>query len=83
MEYWIDSNKTKTYATKLNEIFNERIKLISQYPNLGKITDMKDIRVHIVKDYFLLYQVASKTIYIVSIFDTRQDPKKIKRIIRK
>lgn len=36
LQYWIDRNKSALFASKLNEIFNERVELLAQYPNLGK-----------------------------------------------
>ena len=76
LAYWVERNKTKTYAKKLSALLNERVELIAQYPLLGKKTEVKDIRVHVVKDFLLAYKITDKTIYIVSIFDTRQDPLK-------
>ena len=78
LQYWIDRTKSALFAVKLNEIFNERVELLAQYPNLGKKTDMKQIRAHIVKDYFIFYKIIEKTILIVSIFDTRQHPRKLR-----
>lgn len=80
LQYWIDKNKSSLFARKLNEIFNERVELLSQYPNLGKKTDVEHIRAHIVRDYFIFYKIIQKTIVIVSIFDVRQNPRKLKSI---
>ena len=82
LQYWIDRNKSTLFATKLNEIFNECVELLSQYPNLGKKTDMKQVRAYIVKDYFIFYKITEKTIVIVSIFDARQNPRKLRSIGR-
>ena len=82
LEYWIEKSKSKLFALKLNEIFNERVELLAQYPNLGKKTDMRNIRAHIVRDYFIFYKIIEKTIIVVSIFDTRQNPRKLRRIGR-
>ncbi len=80
LEYWINKNKSTIFATKLNEIFNVRAELIAQYPNLGIKTEMKHVRAHIVRNYFIFYKIIEKTIFIVSIFDTRQNPRKRRRI---
>jgi addiction module RelE/StbE family toxin len=79
LEYWINKNKSAIFASKLNEIFNDRVEIIAQYPNLGIITEMKQVRAHIVRDYFIFYKIIEKTIVIVSIFDTRQNPRKRRR----
>ncbi|MBK9318012.1 MAG: type II toxin-antitoxin system RelE/ParE family toxin [Bacteroidetes bacterium] len=80
LQYWIDRNKSTLFAAKLNEIFNERVELLAQYPNLGKKTDMKQVRAHVVRKYFIFYKLTEKTIVITSIFDTRQDSGKLKRM---
>ncbi len=82
LQYWNDRNKSTLFAVKLNEIFNERVELLAHYPNLGKKTDMKHIRAHIIRDYFIFYKIIEKTIVIVSIFDARQNPRKLRRIGR-
>jgi len=82
LQYWVDRNKSTLFAVKLNEIFNERVELLAQYPNLGKRTDMKHIRAHIVRDYIIFYKIIEKTIVIISIFDASQNPRKLKRIVR-
>jgi plasmid stabilization system protein ParE len=78
--YWVGKNKSSLFARKLNEIFNERVEMLSQYPNLGKKTDIGHIRGHIVRDYFICYKIIQKTIVIVSIFDVRQNSRKLKSI---
>ena len=80
LEYWTDRNKSRLFAVKLNEIFNSRIELLSHYPNLGKKTDMRNIRVLIVRDYLIFYKIIDNIIFIISLFDARQNPKKFKRI---
>lgn len=82
LQYWVDRNNSTLFAVKLNEIFNERVELLAQYPNLGKRTVIKHIRAHIVRDYFIFYKIIEKSIVIVSIFDVRQSPRKLRRIDR-
>ena len=37
--YWRKRNKSNEYSKKLNGLFKEALKLISDYPEIGKITD--------------------------------------------
>jgi len=39
-EYWNKRNKSKVYSKKLNRLFNEGVKLISEYPEIGKPTEI-------------------------------------------
>ena len=71
LEYWINKNKSKTYSIKLNKLFIETLKLISEYPNIGRQTSEKNTRVTIVRDYLLFYEVNEKEIVVQSVWDGR------------
>jgi plasmid stabilization system protein ParE len=51
--YWIDNNKSESYSNKLEILFNEAAKLISEFPEIGTETDYPDLRVKVVKSYKL------------------------------
>lgn len=63
-------------------ITNDALRL-SNHPNLGRVeenlsSDHRAIRSMVTrKHYKLLYQVVQQDIYIVSLFDCRQNPEKI------
>ncbi len=82
LKYWTGRNKSNLYSLKLSEVIINRVELLSKYPGLGKKTNAKDIRAHLVKDYFLFYKAIEKTLIIISVFDTRLDPQKIKRRLK-
>jgi plasmid stabilization system protein ParE len=75
--YWNSRNKSKAYSKKLNVLFNEAIQLIKDFPTIGRLTDISNVRRFVVRDYLILYKVAADAIYILSIWDTRQDPDKL------
>lgn len=81
LEYWIKRNKSNSYSIKLNELFKESTKIIAGYPQIGKLTNEKNVRVKIVKDYLLFYEVTENHIFVLTIWDSRQDPDKLKVII--
>ena len=78
LEYWIERNKSKTYSIKLNKLFDKSIITLSDYPEQGKKTDYKNIRIKIVRHYLIFYQIRDEFIEIVRIWDARRNPKKIK-----
>jgi len=78
LEYWIDRNKSKNYSIKLNKLFDKSINTLSNYPEQGKKTDYKNIRIKIVRHYLIFYQIRDEFIEIVRIWDARRNPKKIK-----
>lgn len=83
LSYWILRNKSKTYSVKLDFLFREAVLLISEYPFIGKPTDIKNIRAKKVRDYFIMYQEKEDQIHILTIWDTRQNPSGISKKIRR
>ncbi len=79
LEYWIKRNKSKIYSRKLAELFRQAEKLISNYPEIGKPTDEVNVRIKVVRDYFLIYEVEKDQISILTIWDSRQNPDKLSK----
>lgn len=77
-EYWTNRNKSILYAKKLENLFNEAVKVAAIYPTAGIKTAMTDVRIQIIKDYKIVYRIKEDLIEIVSIWDTRQNPKNLK-----
>ncbi|WP_177761199.1 type II toxin-antitoxin system RelE/ParE family toxin [Flavobacterium sp. I3-2] len=67
----------KKYNKKLNDLFSERIKLISVYPEIGRKTNDSNIRVTPVKDYLIMYEFNLTEIIIHLIWDSRRDESKM------
>ena len=63
-----------TYSKRLNLKIRRAIRLLSKHPLLGIQTEVKNIRVLVVGDYAIFYQVAEETISVVTIWDCRQTP---------
>ena len=78
LKYWIDRNKSNHYSIKLDNLFRESVSLISNFPEIGKVTNDKAVRIKIIKDYFILYQTLDTEIIILTIWDSRRDPEKLK-----
>jgi toxin YoeB len=83
LDYWINRNKSVSYSKKLNHIFEDTALVISKHPKFGKKTDVPDVRIKIVKDYFFTYRETEESIEVLTIWDSRQDPIKFERIIKK
>lgn len=79
--YWNNRNKSKTYSLLLNYLFIDATKTISKFPKIGKPIEYKDIRIKIIRDYLMVYKEYENYISIVTIWDTRQDPIKLEKII--
>lgn len=83
LDYWIKRNKSNKYSKRLNQIFENTAELISKYPKIGKQTELPDIRYKIVKDYLFTYRETDDCIEILTIWDSRQDPVKFDKIIKR
>lgn len=81
LDYWRQRNKSNTYSKKLNELFKESIKIILDFPQIGKVTDDTKARIKIVRDYLIIYEETETQIFILTIWDSRQDPEKLKKIL--
>ncbi len=77
LQYWNDRNKSNAYSIKLNRLFVEAVKLISEHPKIGKPTDFGNVRAKIVRDYILFFEEEEEQILILAIWDTRQNPDKL------
>ncbi len=64
-------------AKKLHRLFLEAIEIISLYPEMSVKTNIPQIRLKLVRDYNIIYSItASDELFIIDIWDTRQNPKK-------
>lgn len=73
--FWNTHNKSSLYSRKLNELIKESLKLICKHPFIGKPTNEEHVRVKILKAYLIIYEIAPKEIVVLSIWDSRQNPK--------
>ena len=77
LEYFYKRNRTKTYSKKLYFKIRKSVRLLSKHPFLGIQTDDENIRNLIEGDYAIFYKLDEETIYILSIWDCRQDPESL------
>jgi toxin YoeB len=82
LEYWRQRNKSNTYSKKLDKRFREALNIIRDYPQIGKQTDDQKARIKIIKDYLLIYEETADSIFLLTIWDSRQDPKKLEKILK-
>ncbi len=77
-EYFNFRNKSKSYSLKLNALIQTELKIVLQQPNIGKKTDSINVRGLLIENYYIFYETTETHIIILSVWDTRQDPKKSK-----
>lgn len=76
-EYWNNHNKSTAYSNKLNAKFKHIVNLISDYPHLGKKTNFDQVRLKIVKDYFIFYKKTEPHLIVLTIWDCNKDIKNV------
>lgn len=75
LNYWIIRNKSKVYSIKLNKLFIDTLKQIAENPNIGRKTELKDVRVKIVRNYLLFYEYSQKQIKVLTLWDGHRNEK--------
>jgi addiction module RelE/StbE family toxin len=76
LHFWKERNQSNTYSCKLNELIKDSLQIICKFPFIGKPTTKENIRVKILKDYLIIYQVTAIEIIVLSVWDNRQSPEK-------
>jgi len=76
LHYWTQRNRSKTYSRKLNLEMKAAVKNIGFFPNIGKTTQVEDVRVLMVGNYSIYYHTGVETIHILSVIDGRRNPAK-------
>jgi plasmid stabilization system protein ParE len=74
LDFYLKRNKSNTYSIKFNAKINKQIKLLSNNPFLGILTDYDSVRALITGDYQIIYEIFDQIILIVMIWDCRRDP---------
>lgn len=80
LRYWCERNKSNEYSKKLRALFKAAIKMIATHPKIGRATELLYRRSKVVSNYVILYRETQTQIEILTIRDTRRDPKSLKDI---
>ena len=78
LNYWFNRNKSNIYPDKLNTLFDKAIDQLSKNKLPRRITNIPNVYVKIVRDYKIFFKETESIIYIITIWDTRQDPNRLK-----
>ena len=74
LRYWRIRNQSNVYSKKLNVLFKKAILIIAVHPHIGRPTTIEKVRVKLVRDYLIFYEVTEDQIFILSIWDNRRNP---------
>lgn len=83
LEYWKNRTESTSYSKKLDSLFREALSILKDYPQIvRKPTDIDKVRIKVVIDYLLVYEQTEDSIILLSIWDSRQEPEKLEKIIQ-
>ena len=80
LEFYFFQVKAKSYANRLNDIFENEIELIQKHPEIGKICNSINVRAKIIGHFQIIYENSKSKIFILRIWDSRQNPLKLAQI---
>ena len=78
LQFWVDYNKSKVFSLKLNKLFISSITNLAVRPNIGRKTEFDNVRVKIVREYLIFYEVIKKDLVILSVWDGRRNQRSLK-----
>lgn len=78
LDFWIDKTGNKKYSRKLDNKIRIILNYIKNNNYIGNITSYKNIRLVVSSHYKIFYKIDKEIIYLISIFDSRRDPKESK-----
>jgi len=76
LTYYDERNGSDTYSKKLFKMLHEQIRLLSVFPEIGRITDFPGVRVVFVEKFGVEYQIREDAILVVDIYSYLTDPEK-------
>lgn len=82
LDYFRKRNSSTSYSKKLNKVFIAEIDNIRKHPNLGRKSNSANVRVKVSGNYYIIYMIGDETIYILRLWDTRQNPIKLNKNLR-
>ena len=77
LEFWIEHNKSTTYAEKLSELVWEKTRFLAKNPMAGPESAFPETRKAAMGHYSIYYRIVDTEIIVTAFWDNRQDPKKL------
>lgn len=74
LDYWYKRIGTKTYSRKLDKQLRKSVKLLKNFPEVGRYLTDTDFRFLVKDHYQIFYKYTDQEIRILHIWDSRRDP---------
>ena len=74
LSYFDARNGSDQYSKKLFKMVHEQIRLLSTFPEIGRLTDFPGVRIMYIDRYGVEYQIRDTSLLIIDIFSCQTDP---------
>lgn len=78
LEFYSFRNKSKSYSQILHKKTQTELKHLILQPEIGKKTDLINARGLIIENHIINYELNENHIIILSVWDTKQNPNRLK-----
>lgn len=75
-------NQSSEYSKKLLKTFRDSAKLIEKFPLLSIPTEYDNVRGFVILEYIIFYEIMSKHILVLMVWDCRRDPEQLNKIMK-
>lgn len=75
--YYNHQTGNSKYSSKLYRMIKDSLSLAARYPYMYPATSIQGTRVFVCEYFKIFYSIYNEMILVESVFDTRQDPKKL------
>ena len=82
LQFWVEKNKSNSYSKRLLGLVSDRTEQIAKNPFSYKSADFKDTRVASLGHFSIYYKVFDDRIIVTAFWDSRQNPKKLLKILK-
>lgn len=78
LEYWVNRNKSNIYSLKLNQLIQEQLHFILEFPKICRKTDIENVYVKIIGNYLLFYELEKGNLHVLTIRHGKRNPENLK-----
>jgi plasmid stabilization system protein ParE len=74
LDFYFQRNGNASYSRRIYSEIKTHLLLLIKHPNLGKVTNNKEIRFIIENHFLIFYSLSESAIEILGIYDSRRNP---------
>jgi hypothetical protein len=82
LEFWNNNNGSTKFSESLLKEINDRINFLRAYPLSSIKSSFSGVRMAAMGHFILFYRIEEDTLWVMSFWDNRRDPKELFRTIK-